>query len=325
MFHTSPTSPQDRRSQQLDKVRRPAVATPRPHQGLSPSRRAVLMALAGAGAAAVVGGQPAAAAGVPPWETTVDYIYLLIGQSNMAGRAPIEDQDREVVPGAYLFDPSERWTPVSNAPLGLNRYSTVETPRVEITRLGPGYTFARTLSEATGRKVGLVVNAKGGTSISQWRKQDPAGVFPLYAEAVRRTRAALLGTPSARLRGIIWHQGESDNRAGVGEYYLPALRRMVDQLREDLQARSAVFVAGEVGTWQGRGAYINPVLRTISDQIKNSALVTSEGLTTHETTTVTWGPHFDSASQRTFGRRYAEAVLDLHSPGRRSLSAASRG
>ncbi len=275
---------------------------------IKPSRRSVLISMAAAGVAA---GSPwavgAASAAASP---RIDDIYLLIGQSNMAGRAPIEEQDRPVLPGVYLFDAAGQWTPASNEPRGFNRYSTVEAAGSR-TQLGPGYTFARHLHAATGRQIGLVVNARGGTSISQWRKHDYAGDYALYAEAVSRAQEALRRNPSARLRGIIWHQGESDNRASAADYYMPTLRRMVESMREDLQSESAVFVAGEVGTWQGRGAHINPLIRTTPDHLHSAGWVSSEGLTTHETDHDPWGPHFDPASQRIFGVRYAEAVLDL--------------
>lgn len=240
----------------------------------------------------------------------IEDLYLLIGQSNMAGRAPIEDQDKAELPGVYLLDGDDQWTPSSNEPMGINRYSTVEEPGLN-TLLSLGYTFGRHLQQSTGRTIGLVVNPKGGTRMSEWRKEDPTGPSPLYAEAVRRAWQALRQNPSARLRGIIWHQGEGDNNQEAAERYLPMLSQMVADLRHDLRTPRAVFVAGEVGTWQGRGAHINPQIRRVGEHIDRSTWVSSEGLTTHETDSDPWGPHFDSASQRTFGVRYADAVLDL--------------
>lgn len=238
-------------------------------------------------------------------------IYLLIGQSNMAGRAPIEEEDLASIEGAYLFDDENQWVPVSNVPMGVNRYSTVEEATEARTRLGPGYTFARRLVEENDEPIGLVVNARGATTISQWRKDDYTGDVPLYAEAVRRTQEALDSTPGSRLAGIIWHQGEGDNNASAAEYYLPMLAVIVENLRTDLDSQPAVFIAGEVGQWQGRGSHINPLIRQVPSVIGNSAWVTSDGLTTHETGSDPWGPHFDSASQRELGERYAEAAVEL--------------
>lgn len=237
-------------------------------------------------------------------------IYLLIGQSNMGGRAPIEEQDRPAIPGAFLLDEAGGWVPASNEPFGLNRYSSV-APTQSRSGLGPGYSFAQTLTTAVDQPIGLVVNSQGGTAIAHWRQKEPRDGLPLYAEAVRRAQQALRSTPGARLRGIVWHQGESDNNADAAEYYMPELEKIVSGLRRDLSSPQAVLVAGEVGTWQGRGAHINPVIRTVSEHITGSTWVSSDGLTTHETDTEAWGPHFDSASQRVLGTRYGEAMLGL--------------
>lgn len=243
-----------------------------------------------------------------PW---MQDIYLAIGQSNMAGRAPIEDDDRPAPDDVYLLGPDGGWELASNDPLGLNRHSTVEEAAANRTRLGPAYTFGRKVAAETGRPVGLVVNARGGTRIAQWAKVDHDGELPLYEEAVARTELALAANPGSTLRGIIWHQGEGDNNQQASASYVANIAEIVDGLRGDLDAPDAVFVAGEVGTWQGRGAYINPEIRRIPDVVPNASWVSSDGLTTHETTTDPWGPHFDSASQRTLGERYADEVLAL--------------
>src|SRR5210317_1898849 len=51
-------------------------------------------------------------------------IYLLIGQSNMAGRAEIESQDRDTLNGVFLFKKinGKEWEKATNP---LNKYSTI--------------------------------------------------------------------------------------------------------------------------------------------------------------------------------------------------------
>ena len=70
-------------------------------------------------------------------------IYLVIGQSNMAGRAEIRDEDSESLEGVYLFTgyDSSVWTLAKNP---LNLYSTVRK-KVEMQRLGPAYAFAKSM------------------------------------------------------------------------------------------------------------------------------------------------------------------------------------
>jgi hypothetical protein len=235
-------------------------------------------------------------------------LYLLIGQSNMAGRAPIEDTDTPAPEGVFLFDSDGGWEPAVNEPYGLNRCSTVRK-ELAIQQLNPGRTFGARLAELTGRGIGLVVNARGGTTIAQWRPIDHDGDIPLYDEAMARAASALEVTPGARLAGVIWHQGEGDNNADAENYYLPTLADIVTGLRTELAAEDAVFVAGEVGTWQGRGAYINPLIRQVPDVIERSGWVSSDGLTSVDAPNN--DPHFDAVSQRVLGRRYADEVLRL--------------
>lgn len=51
------------------------------------------------------------------------HIYLLIGQSNMAGRAPLNEEDKGIIEGVYLSNNKNEWELASNP---LNRYSTIK-------------------------------------------------------------------------------------------------------------------------------------------------------------------------------------------------------
>lgn len=221
-------------------------------------------------------------------------IYLLIGQSNMAGRADIEKQDQDTLKNVYLFTgtPINQWEKAANP---LNKYSTV---REEISRqkLGPGYTFAREIAKArVGKQIGLVVNAKGGTAISLWK---PGGL--LYNEAVKRTKIAMkYGT----LKGVIWHQGESDaiNTAA----YPKQIAELIYNLRADFGIPNLPFVAGQISEDKPERHVFNEMILTLPQLVPNTGVVTSEGTSTME------GIHFTSVSQRLLGERYAVEMLKL--------------
>ena len=70
-------------------------------------------------------------------------VFLLIGQSNMAGRATLEDEDRGPIPGTRLLNDQGIWEPASNP---LNRYST-DRKTLSMQRLCPGDGFARRIHE----------------------------------------------------------------------------------------------------------------------------------------------------------------------------------
>ena len=226
-------------------------------------------------------------------------IYLLIGQSNMAGRAPIETEDEAPVAGCELFNSTNGWEIATNP---LNRYSSIRKD-ISVQKLNPGYGFAQRLRELQPDiHLGLVVNARGGTSINDWEKGDL-----YYEEAVSRVQAAL-EDGNSRLAGILWHQGES-NSSQTNMVYMGKLTTMIADLRADLGDPDLPFVAGQLEQDD-----TTPVVkeRPINDEIillptlsPNTAVATTEGLTTID------GTHFDSASQRELGRRYADALLGL--------------
>lgn len=243
-----------------------------------------------------------------PANTPAD-IFLLIGQSNMAGVAHIESLDTLTVGQAFLFNNHGTWEPLKNtAELGTNRYSTVRKPRREGRNLSPGYTFAKKMVAYTGRNIGVVSNARGGTRVSWWQKgYTGENDFDLYEKTLERANAALIATPGAVIKGIIWHQGEGDNSASASALYLQELGRLVKDLRTDLGDSTIFFIAGEVGTWNGRGTHVNPQIRSVKDSIANADFVGSTGLTSMDIKRN--DPHFDTLSQRALGGRYADRAF----------------
>ncbi|MBT8044211.1 MAG: sialate O-acetylesterase [Verrucomicrobiae bacterium] len=216
------------------------------------------------------------------------HVYLLIGQSNMAGRAPFSAEEAKPIKNCYLLNAKDLWEEATNP---LNRYSTIRKG-LQMQKLNPGYGFAQTmLDQRPGISIGLVVNAKGGTKIGQWKKGTK-----FYQEAVRRAKEA---QKHGKLKGILWHQGESDN--GKPEGYLDAMKQLVANLRKDLGVKDLPIVVGQVR----EGSAINEILASVPKKIPHTACVSSKGLKTMDR----W--HFDARSMKELGKRYAEAMLKL--------------
>lgn len=218
-------------------------------------------------------------------------IYLLIGQSNMAGRAEIETRDQDSLDNVLLFTGLEarEWEKAANP---LNKYSTV---RKELSqqKLGPGYTFAREMVKTRGRKIGLVVNAKGGTSIDEWKQGGT-----LYNEAVKRAKTAMKSGP---LKGILWHQGESD--VSKSAEYPAKITELIRALRTDLGISDLPFIAGQLSEDRPERKVFNDMIVNLPSWLPNTGVVSSEGTATFD------GTHFNSASQRLMGERYAAEML----------------
>ena len=231
-------------------------------------------------------------------------VYLLIGQSNMAGRGIMLPGDEKVFDeNVFLLDDKGEPVPAKNP---LNQYSSIRKALSD-QQICPGFGFSKKLSEETGRKILLVVNARGGSNMGQWTKGNADNY---YGEAVRRAKEAM---EYGQLKGILWHQGCSD--VSRKDTYMEWLVTFVANLREDLGAE-VPFVAGELGRWRSYVLPFNDMLRTIADHIPNSDWVSSEGGVPIVTATSNGEPdlkdaHFDRTSQIMLGERYADKILKM--------------
>ena len=184
----------------------------------------------------------------------------------------------------------------------MNRYSTVRK-ELGMQRVGPVGSFAARYAEVTGAPVGVVVNARGGSSIDEWLPGSETGYL---AKAVERIRAA---GDWGDVAAVLWHQGEADS--AHPERYEAKLRRLVGILRTELGNPSLPVVFGEIAHWNWTNrvegtAPFNAMLCSL--HIPHTACVSAEGLAPMKDET---DPHFSAASQRELGRRYAEALLKL--------------
>ncbi len=226
-------------------------------------------------------------------------IFLVIGQSNMAGRAEITADLQDPIPGVYLFTglADSLWIPARNP---LNGYSTIRKEKA-MQRLGPAYNFAKTLrTHDPSREIGLVVNAKGGTALAEWM---PDSHF--YQEAVKRIKMA---SQNGIIRGVIWHQGESD--LGNLSDYLTRLERLIQQLRTDLGVPDLPFVAGHIAEDHPGRDVFNKMIDQLPQQVAYTGVVHAGGTQTFDQV------HFDTESQLLMGQRYGEKMLELIQNGK---------
>lgn len=224
-------------------------------------------------------------------------LFLFIGQSNMAGRGYITDNYKDNIKNTYLLTPNGDMEPARNP---LNKYSTIRK-RLDLQGVGPAYSFAKAMTDKTGRPLGLVVNARGGSSINSWMKGAKDNY---YDEALSRIRQAMkFGT----LKAIIWHQGESDSNDP--STYMLKLQELIANLRKDLNDTKLPFIVGELAEWRmsGTSEAFNKMLRTVPKHIPYSYCVSSKELVPLINES---DPHFSADSQIILGRRYAEAAYN---------------
>lgn len=226
--------------------------------------------------------------------------FLMIGQSNMSGRGdfgvvpPIENKNLFMLRNGRWQQMSEPINPDRGIFSGRYRSG-----------VGLAASFALRYHETTGRRVGLIPCADGGTSLAQWQ---PGEV--LYENAVNNTRFALR---SAQLRGVLWHQGEADvpHPDWVASYEERFIH-MIRSLFADLGVEPVPVVIGELGTYLLRRKNfdltpeLNRVFYRIAEAEPVCGVASAEGLECREDIL-----HFNSPSLRIFGERYFEVYEQL--------------
>ena len=230
-------------------------------------------------------------------------LYVCIGQSNMAGRATLTPEVMDTLQNVYLLNDKGNFEPAVNP---LNRYSTVRKD-LSMQRLGPAYGFAKEMARQTKRPVGLVVNARGGSSINSWLKGSQDGY---YAEALPRVRIAM--KQGGVLKAILWHQGEAD--CSNPEAYKQKLISLVKDLREDLGMPNIPVVVGQISQWnwtkrEAGTVPFNQMIKEVSSFIPYSDWVSSKGLGWYKDEK---DPHFNTEAQLLLGKRYAKKILKFY-------------
>lgn len=240
----------------------------------------------------------------PPSDPGKFELFLLVGQSNIAGRAPVLPEDQVADPRVLVLDRTNQWVTQAE-PFHFDK---------TIIGVGPGYTFAKLLAEKKpGVTIGLIPCAFGATSVQLWNpaSTDTSRYTPenLYNHAIRRAKLAM---QSGTLTGILWHQGEHNAEREADTVDYPAeVAALVKHFRQDLNAPTVPFIAGEIGyfTYSGNcpfGEKINASINTLPGLIPNCAVVSAQDLTDMGDAL-----HFDNASQKKFGRRYLDAYLSV--------------
>ena len=226
-------------------------------------------------------------------------LYLLVGQSNMAGRGTVSETDRKADPRILVLNKENTW---------VSQGEPIHFDKPEIAGVGPGFTFAKLMADKSpGTTIGLIPCAVGGTPISRWKPGAD-----LYEQALARAKIAL---KSGHLKGILWHQGEAEcDNEGRARAYAKNLTAVATGFRRDLNAPDVPFIAGELGEFlYTRTGNKDPYSRVVNEQIDSlptllphSAVVSSAGLA-HKGDEL----HFSAEAQREFGRRYFEALQSL--------------
>jgi Carbohydrate esterase, sialic acid-specific acetylesterase len=229
------------------------------------------------------------------------HLFLLVGQSNMAGRGTVEAQDKTPHPRVLMLSKDGAWVPATD-PMHFDKPAA---------GVGLGKTFGTLMAEADpSTTIGLIPCAVGGSPIDTWL---PGVFYPAtkgypWDDTMKRAAIAM---KAGTLKGILWHQGESDSQPKLAETYEAKLHNLITRLRKELAAPEVPFIAGQMGkfeesSWSPSKIIVDKAHQDLPNKIPHTAFVSADGLK-HRGDKI----HFDSASYRELGKRYADTYKKM--------------
>ncbi len=222
--------------------------------------------------------------------------FLLVGQSNMAGRG-LPNEAEEIHNSRIKVLRNGRW---------IEMFTPVNPDR-KFSGRNLAEKFADMYAGEHDVEVGLIPCADGGTSLEQWKV---GGV--LYDNAVFQAR---LAGRTSTIAGILWHQGEADCAPDLYPLYEKKLLNIIRGFREDLGLHDVPFLCGGLGDFLAECVYdeelknyvhINEALKKIAASQPMVGYVPAEGLGANDDNL-----HFNTKSLMEFGARYYEVFRQL--------------
>jgi hypothetical protein len=243
-------------------------------------------------------GQTGLPAGLTPAKF---HLYVLAGQSNMAGRGKVDTLDKTPHPRVWMLNKANQWVPATE-PMHFDKPAVVG--------VGPGLAFGKEMAAQNPTAfIGLIPTAVGGSAIDAW---TPGGYheqtknYP-YDEAIKRVQIA---QQSGTIHGILWHQGESDSKPELTGAYEAKLTQLIGRFRQVVNNPNVPVVVGTLGDFyvakNPAAAQINTILVKLPGHLARVACAEATGLTDGGDVT-----HFNAESARELGLRYAKAMQAL--------------
>lgn len=166
-------------------------------------------------------------------------IFILAGQSNMAGRGGVlNNTGTGIATWDGVVPPQSRPNP---SVLKLDAHLTWVEAREPLDAdidsrktngVGPGMAFANSVLEKHPDfgLIGLVPCAIGGSNISEWERGKE-----LYFQMIKRAKASL--RDGGTIRALLWYQGETDTvNLHDAQSYQRRVHKFFLDVRDDLQS-----------------------------------------------------------------------------------------
>lgn len=227
------------------------------------------------------------------------WVFILAGQSNMAGRGKVESSDTVPDPRILSLNKSRELI-LAKEPLHFYEPG--------MAGLDCGLSFAKTLLPSVPDSVSLLIipAAVGGSAISQWIHDETFREVPLLSNFKEKVA---IGKQHGTIKGILWHQGENDAiKPETIAVHQRQLEKLFRKFRKEVGNKKLPVLLGELGSFSANDQSwqeINAQIRNFVAADRRAYLIKTADLN-HNGDRV----HFDSEGQRRMGERFAQAYIN---------------
>ena len=225
------------------------------------------------------------------------WVFIMAGQSNMAGRGIVEPQDTVS---------NKRVLSINKAGQIILAKEPLHFYEPNLTGLDCGMSFAKSMIKKIPDSISVLMIpvAIGGSSIGQWLGNSLYRNVKLFSNFKEKVEIA---KRYGVIKGILWHQGESDANERNIPKYEERLAVLFSKFRETIGSNNLPVLMGELGSYsnnKNNWLLINQSIHNYSAKDKYTTVISTSDLQ-HKGDTV----HFNSKGQRMMGKRLAEAYL----------------
>ncbi len=234
-------------------------------------------------------------------------LFILAGQSNMAGRGKVEEQDKSSNLQIFALNKELQWSYAVD-PIHFDKKEA---------GVGPGKSFAIELLKTFPQwNIGLIPCAVGGSPIAAWRKGfffKQTNSHP-YDDLIARCKVA---QQSGKLCALLWIQGESDaNDESKAKTQKKLLTDLLKSIRQELDVPDLPIFIGEVPPIK------RPALPIVIEAQKEVVKTLDNCFYVNTPENVIFNQdnlHMSSKSARDMGVKFAELYVEEYKKKEKSL------
>ncbi|MHC0442529.1 sialate O-acetylesterase [Flavobacterium sp. 3-210] len=225
------------------------------------------------------------------------WVFIMAGQSNMAGRAKVSPLDTISSPRIFSINKEGNL---------IRAREPLHDFEERMKGLDCGVSFANEILAHVNDSVNIILVpvAVGGSSINKWIGDSIHRNIKLLSNFRDKLQ---VGSNYGTIKAILWHQGESDATAQGSKDYQLKLKNIFASFRSIADNQQMTVITGHIGEFVDNKYIknINKAIDAVDTEDENVYTIPTEDFTN-----IGDNLHFDALSQRKMGIRMAQKYLE---------------